>query len=102
VQFDYGSQNQRDKLPYPDSPLTVGIDGGYIHAREGKNRKAGWFEAIVGKSLQDEKPSKRFGFVCKYDNKPKSRLNTMLQKQGLQMNQDITFLSDGGDTVRNL
>ncbi len=26
----------------------------------------------------------------------------MLQKQGLQMNQDITFLSDGGDTVRNL
>ena len=26
----------------------------------------------------------------------------MLKKQGLQMNQDITFLSDGGDTVRNL
>ena len=58
VQFDYGSQNQRDKLPYPDSPLTVGIDGGYIHAREGKNRKAGWFEAIVGKSLQDGDHSK--------------------------------------------
>ena len=102
VQFDYGSQSQRDKLPYPDSSFTVGIDGGYIHAREGKNRKAGWFEAIVGKSLQDEKPSKRFGFVSKYDDKPKARLNTMLKKQGLQMNQDITFLSDGGDTVRNL
>lgn len=102
IQFDYGCQNQRDKLPHPDSPLTVGIDGGYIHAREGKNRKAGWFEAIVGKSLQDGKSSKRFGFVCTYDDKPRFRLNTMLQKQGLQMNQDITFLSDGGDTVRNL
>src|SRR5690606_1456539 len=46
--------------------------------------------------------SKRFGFVCNYDDKSKFRLNTMLKKQGLQMNQDITFLSDGGDTVRNL
>lgn len=26
----------------------------------------------------------------------------MLQKQGFQMNQDIVFLSDGGDTVRDL
>ena len=25
-----------------------------------------------------------------------------LQKQGMQMNQTITFLSDGGDTVRDL
>ena len=49
------------------------------------------FEAIVGKSLQDEKFSKRFGFVCTYDDKSKFRLNTMLQKQGLQMNQDDTF-----------
>jgi hypothetical protein len=97
-----GCQAEIQELPYPDSPLTVGLDGGYIHAREGNNRKAGWFEAIVGKSLQENKPSKRFGFVCKYDDKPKSRLNTMLQKQGLQRNQDITFLSDGGDTVRNL
>jgi len=97
-----GCQAQWDTLPCPDSPLSVGIDGGYIHSRDGDNRKAGWFEAIVGKSLQDEKPSKRFGFVCQYDDKPKSRLNTMLQRQGLQMNQDITFLSDGGDTVRNL
>ena len=97
-----GCQNQWDELPHPDSPLTVGIDGGYVHAREGNNRKAGWFEVIVGKSLQDEKPSKRFGFVCQYDKKPKARLNALLQKQGLQMNQDITFLSDGGDTVRNL
>ena len=100
--FISGCENEWNKLPTPDSPLTVGIDGGYIHAREGSNRKAGWFEAIVGKSLHETQPSKRFGFVCKYDDKPKSRFNTMLQKQGFQMNQDIVFLSDGGDTVRDL
>jgi hypothetical protein len=100
--FIKGCENEWSKLPTPDSPLTVGIDGGYIHARDGNNRKAGWFEAIVGKSLHETQGSKRFGFVYKYDNKAKSRLNTMLQKQGFQMNQNITFLSDGGDTVRNL
>jgi hypothetical protein len=100
--FINGCEHEWNKLPNPNSHLTVGIDGGYIHAREGKNRKAGWFEAIVGKSLHETQPSKRFSFVYKYDDKPKSRLNTMLQKQGFQMNQDIIFLSDGGDTVRYL
>jgi hypothetical protein len=100
--FISGCENEWNKLPRPGAPLTVGIDGGYIHAREGSNRKAGWFEAIVGKSLHETELAKRFGFVCKYDNRPKSRLNTMLQKQGFQMNQEIIFLSDGGDTVRNL
>lgn len=97
-----GCQAEWDRLPRPDSPITVGIDGGYIHAREGENRKAGWFEAIVGKSLQDDSPCKRFGFVTQYDDKPKMRLHNMLEKQGLQLNQSITFLSDGGDNVREL
>ena len=91
-----------EKLPRPDMPLTVGIDGGYVHAREGDNRKAGWFEVIVGKSLQDNAPTKRFGFVATYDKKPKRKLYEMLKNQGLKMNQAITFLSDGGDTVRDL
>lgn len=90
------------QLSDPDGRLTVGIDGGYIHAREGDNRKAGWFEAIVGKSIPDEGASKCFGFVSLYDDKPKRRLHDLLQSQGLQLNQDITFLSDGGDTVREL
>lgn len=37
-------------MPDPEPPVTVGIDGGFIHARDGDNRKAGWFEVIVGKS----------------------------------------------------
>src|SRR5437764_1404660 len=42
------------------------------------------------------------GFVQGYDQHPKRRLFELLTAQGLQMNQAITFLSDGGDTVRDL
>jgi hypothetical protein len=89
-------------LPEPDGRLTVGLDGGYIHARDGDQRKAGWFEVIVGKSIPDAGPSKSFGFVTTYDDKPKRRLHNLLRSQGVQLNQNITFLSDGGDTVRGL
>jgi len=91
-----------DQLPEPDPPLTVGIDGGYVHARQGDDRKAGWFEVIVGKSVPEAGDTKRFAFVHNYDEKPKRRLYEALKSQGLAMHQEITFLSDGGDTVRNL
>ena len=97
-----GCQRDWENLPRPDEPLLVGIDGGYVHAREGGDRKAGWFEVIVGKSLQKNHATKRFGFVADYDEKPTRRVYEMLQSQGLQMNQAITFLTDGGDTVREL
>lgn len=102
LMFIAGCQQDWDDLPYPDGPLTVGIDGGYVYAREGETRKAGSFEVIVGKSVPDQGEAKRFGFVNGYDQKPKRRLFELLKAQGLQMNQAITFLSDGGDTVRNL
>src|SRR5207245_10793610 len=44
----------------------------------------------------------RFGFVQTLDTKPKRRLYEVLHSQGLQMNQDITFLADGNDTLRAL
>ena len=102
--FMYVDMCERDweALPDPAPPLTVGIDGGYVHARAGDNRKAGWFEVIVGKSMQEGSMPKRLAFVNDYDQKPKRRLFEMLQAQGLQMNQGIIFLSDGGDTVRDL
>jgi hypothetical protein len=95
------------RLPIPNGPLTVGIDGGYVRAQP----KQGWFEVIAGKSLlaftrgeESEAPvsSKCFAFVQTYDQKPKRRLFEVLQSQGHQLNQQITFLSDGGDTVRDL
>jgi hypothetical protein len=100
--FIAGCQRDWDALPRPDGPLTVGIDGGYVHARDGDNRKAGWFELIVGKSVPADGAAKCFGFVTSYDTKPKCQLAELLKTQGLQMNQAITFLSDGGDNVRDL
>jgi hypothetical protein len=102
LMFADGCQAEWDKLPMPAGRITVGLDGGYIHAREGNNRKAGWFEAIAGKSITDEGDARCFSFVNTYDEKRKRRLFEVLNAQGLQMNQDITFLSDGGDTVRQL
>lgn len=100
--FVEGCQRDWNDLPRPDGPFTVGIDGGYVHARDGDNRKAGWFEVIVGKSIPTDTADKCFGFVTDYDTKPKRRLAELLKTQGLQMNQAITFLSDGGDNVRDL
>lgn len=100
--FIEGCPQQWEQLPLPDAPLTVGIDGGYVHGRDGKNRKAGCFEVIVGKSMPQEGPNRRFGFVNGYDTKPKRRLFEVLKEQGMQENQQVIFLSDGGDTVRDL
>jgi hypothetical protein len=95
------------RLPIPNGPLTVGLDGGYVRAQGTR----GWFEVIAGKSLlaftrgeESEAPvsSKCFAFVQTFDQKPKRRLFEVLQSQGHQLNQQITFLSDGGDTVRDL
>ncbi len=61
--FIEGCSQEWEGLPEPAEPLIVGIDGGSVHAREGQNRKAGFFEIIVGKSMTGEQPSKRFGFV---------------------------------------
>ena len=95
------------RLPIPDGPLTVGIDGGYVKAQG----EQGSFEVIAGKSLlafhrgeeaQEPVSSKCFALVQTYDQKPKRRLFEVLQSQGHQLNQQITFLSDGGDSVRDL
>ncbi len=101
-----GCQRDWDRLPMPDGPLTVGIDGGFVRAQ----RKQGHFEVITGKSIlaferdqEEEAPTaKCFAFVQTFDAKPKRRLFELLKSQGMQENQQVTFLSDGGDDVRNL
>jgi hypothetical protein len=100
-QFSFIEGCPRDwaALPRPAGPLTVGIDGGYVRHWDDKKTH---FEVIVGKSMPDEGSAKCFGFVQTYDEKPKRRLYTLLKSQGLQMNQQIVFLSDGGETVREL
>lgn len=100
--FAGGCERDWEKLPRPDLPLTIGLDGGYVHSSQQKSRKDGWFEVIVGKSVPAEGDAKCFGLVNGYDLKPKRRLFEQLKSQGMQMNQQVTFLSDGGDTVRDL
>jgi hypothetical protein len=100
--FVEGCPNDWAALPRPDLPLTVGLDGGFVHSAAQTSRTDGWFEAIVGKSITADGTAKYFGFVQNYDRKPKRRLFELLRSQGLQMNQQITFLSDGADDVRDL
>jgi len=100
--FIEGCPDQWYQLPEPDEPLVVSLDGGYVHARSKERRKDGSFEVIVGKSTTGEGATTRFGLVSGYDTKPRRRLFEVLQAQGLQMNQAVTFLTDGGDTVRDL
>jgi len=100
--FIEGCQRDWDVLPRPDLPLTVGLDGGYVHSSEQRSRRDGWFEVIAGKSMPADGPAKSFGFVQTYDRKPKRRLFEVLKSQGMQPNQQITFLTDGGDDVREL
>lgn len=42
------------------------------------------------------------GFVQTLDTKPQRRMMRLLRDQGMQENQQITFLSDGADSVRDL
>jgi hypothetical protein len=100
--FIEGCPDQWHALPEPAAPLVVSLDGGYVHARSSEQRKDGSFEVIVGKSTTGEGATTRFGLVSGYDTKPRRRLFEVFQAQGLQMNQAVTFLTDGGDTVRDL
>ena len=101
-QFIKGCPDEWGRQPRPEPPLTVGLDGGYVHASDQKSKTEGWFEVITGKSVKADGDAKVFAFVNKYDTKPKRRLYEVLKSQGLQMNQQVVFLSDGGDTVRSL
>src|ERR1700686_4282862 len=104
-QFE-GSEQEWGRQPLPDGPITVGIDGGYVRAAH----KQGWFEVIAGKSVvafrrndEGEIPSaKCFGFVQTYDEKPRRRLWELMKAQGMQENQQVVFMSDGGENVRRV
>ena len=105
--FIQGDPSEWDRLPLPDGSCTGGIAGGYVRHWSDKQHH---FEVIVGKSMrsfeegeEERVPSlKRFGFVQTLDTQSKRRLYEVLQSQGLQMNQEITFLSDGDDTLQKL
>ncbi len=65
--FIEGCPAQWYELPEPAAPLTVSLDGGYVHARTPERRKDGSFEVIVGKSTTGEGTTTSFGLVSGYD-----------------------------------
>jgi hypothetical protein len=75
----------------------VGLDGGYV--RNWEDRKTN-FEVIVGQSVPEDRDARYVGLVHGYDRKPKRRLFDVLKSQGLQPNQDVTSLTDGGEEIR--
>jgi len=105
--FIEGCPRDWGNLPIPDGPITVGLDGSSVRAWEAQKHNV---EVIVGTRTlaftrdedEDHPSSKRFGFVQTVDTKPTRRLYEVLQSQGFQLKQPITFLSDGEDTVRDL
>jgi hypothetical protein len=86
-------------LPIPEGRIVVGLDGGYL--RNWEDRKTN-FEVIVGRSVPEDRDARYVGLVHGYDSKPKRRLFDVLKSQGLQANQDVTFLTDGGEEIRAL
>ena len=65
---------------------------------------------IVGRSVvafrrtegDSVRPPKCFGFVQTYDQKPRQRVWEVMKSQGMQENQQIVFMSDGGEDVRQV
>jgi hypothetical protein len=55
-----------------------------------------------GQRLPEDRAARYLGLVHGHDTKPKRRLFDLLTSQGLQANQDVTFLTDGGDEIRAL
>jgi hypothetical protein len=100
--FDVGCQRDIEASPDPGPPVTVGLDGGYVRGREKIPGGTGCFEVIAGKSIPQEGAAKVFALVRRVDPKPRRRLYEILQAQGVIPRQQVTFLSDGGDTVREL
>ena len=112
MEAELGEERQPDRvkpeedpeLTLPDGPMTVGLDGGYVRAAH----KEGCFEVIAGRSVvafrrREEDavpPPKCFGFVQTYDRKPRRRLWELMKSQGMQENQQVVFLSDGGEDIR--
>ncbi len=97
--FINGCPAQWQALPIPQGRIVVGLDGGYV--RNWEDRKSN-FERIVGRSMPEDGAPRYLGLAHGYDQKPKRRLFDLLRSQGLQANQDVTFLTDGGEEVRAL
>jgi hypothetical protein len=108
MEAELGAERQPDpvkpevdpELPLPDGPMTVGLNGGFVRAAH----KEGFFEVVAFRRREEDAipPPKCFGFVRTYDQKPRWRLWELMKSQGMQENQQVVFLSDGGEDIRQV
>ena len=77
----------------------MGHASGYVRKWTDRNTN---FERIVGRSVAEDREPRYFGLVHGYERNPERRLFDVLTRQALQANQDVTFLTDGGEEVRAL
>jgi hypothetical protein len=90
----------QNNIPPPKPRITVALDGGYVRARDAPSPREGWFEVITGKSTVEEAGSKCFAFVHRVDRHAERRMCQIFRDQGMVYHQPVTFVSDGGETVR--
>ncbi len=75
-----------------------------------KSHKQGNFGVIAGRSVvafrraegDSVPPPKCFGFVQTYDQKPRQRVWEVMKPQVMKENQQVVFMSDGGEDVRQM
>ena len=90
------AQWPQNNIPPPKPRITVGLDGGYIRARDAPSPREGWFEAITGRSTVEAGTSKCFAFVQRIDRHAEPRMCRLFKDQGMVYHQPVTFVSDGG------
>jgi len=90
-----------NKEAFNNEATVLGLDGGYLRSSSNKKKN---FELIVGKSIPSSSSvsDKVFGLVKSYDSKPKRRLYELLQSQGITDSDGVCFMSDGGESLKDL
>lgn len=88
-----------DPAAFNNESTIVGLDGGYLRSWDDKKKN---FELIVGKSIPNKGNPKILGLVSSEDEKPKRRLSEMLKSQGIKETDGVCFMSDGGESLKNL
>jgi hypothetical protein len=90
----------RPTIPAASPIKAIGIDGGYIRLAGRSSRQDGWFEVMVGKTQRHDRAGRCFAYVHRLEPDPAGRMQEFLRQEGIGAAEPVTFLSDGGMTVR--
>ena len=99
-----GAKNEIEACPEPGGPVTVGLDGGYIRGRERRPGGTGCFEVIAGRRVfpRRGRPSYLLAWAESRLQAQTSATRGFCIRRRCNARQQVIFISDGGDTVREL